>query len=516
MASLLALSWGVGMAPAARPRPARAPAAVETAAAVPARTKVADSRGAVLAYGKARLHGSLAGFPLVTQIVGMAAARGGKGYWVATAGGAVYGFGSAKRHGSLAGRYIEAPIVGIAAVPQGGGYWLVGNDGVVYPFGSARSYGSLLGRTLPAPIVGIAADPNGMGYWLVARNGRVYAFGSARSYGYLIGRQASPIVGMAPTADGRGYWLATAAGGIGAFGDAANHGSMQKRHIRAKAVAVLAGPRGGYWMVTNHGGVYRFGAAPALGSTANHPPRHLVVGAAAQPGGRGYWLVEGTIPLALTGKVVVLDPGHNGRNYTDPAYINHLVWNGREWETCDTTGAETDSGYPEPLFNWNVANDVKADLEVEGATVILTRPNNAGVGPCVTVRASIGNRAHADAALSIHADGGPPSGRGYAILTPVADGPNDAVIGSSDRLGVDLRNAFGPIAHEPISNYDGVDGIQPRDDLGGINLTTVPKVFIECANMRNAADAALIVSPAWQRLAARGITAGLSEFLTGR
>ena len=47
----------------------------------------------------------------------------------------------------------------------------------------------------------------------------------------------------------------------------------------------------------------------------------------------------------------------------------------------------------------------------------------------------------------------------------------------------------------PVSNYDGVDGLQPRNDLAGLNLTTVPKVLIECGNMQNATDAALLVTP---------------------
>ena len=61
-----------------------------------------------------------------------------------------------------------------------------------------------------------------------------------------------------------------------------------------------------------------------------------------------------------------------------------------------------------------------------------------------------------------------------------------------------------------------MDGIQPRDDLGGINLLTVPKVFIECANMRNASDAALVTSRAWQATAARAIATGLTTFLRSR
>jgi N-acetylmuramoyl-L-alanine amidase len=40
-------------------------------------------------------------------------------------------------------------------------------------------------------------------------------------------------------------------------------------------------------------------------------------------------------------------------------------------------------------------------------------------------------------------------------------------------------------------------------------------VFIECANMRNAADAALLTSPHWQATAARAIAAGLTAFVSG-
>jgi len=215
----------------------------------------------------------------------------------------------------------------------------------------------------------------------------------------------------------------------------------------------------------------------------------------------------------LDGKVVLVDPGHNGGNFNAPSVINRLIWNGRETETCDTTGTETDGGYTEALFNWHVALYLTADLRAEGATVVLTRTSNTGVGPCVTERAAIGNAAHATAAVSIHADGGPPGGRGFAILEPVADGINNTIVGPSAVLGVDLRTAFEKGTREPVSSYDGINGIQPRDDLAGTNLSRVPKVFIECANMRNTADAALATSARWQARAARAIAAGLAAFL---
>ena len=215
----------------------------------------------------------------------------------------------------------------------------------------------------------------------------------------------------------------------------------------------------------------------------------------------------------LDGKVIVVDPGHNGGNAAAPSVINRPVWNGRESETCDTTGTQTDGGYTEARFNWRVALYLTADLRGEGATVVLTRTSNTGIGPCVTQRAAIGNDAHANAAVSIHADGGPAGGRGFAILEPVADGVNNAIIRPSAALGADLRAAFAGGTGEPVSSYDGIGGIQPRDDLAGTNLSTIPKVFIECANMRNSTDAALVTSPVWQARAARAIATGLTIFL---
>ena len=215
----------------------------------------------------------------------------------------------------------------------------------------------------------------------------------------------------------------------------------------------------------------------------------------------------------LSGIVIGIDPGHNGRNYSDPSFINHLVWNGRAMENCDTTGTATDSGYSEAQFNWNVAGYLTADLKADGARVVLTRHSNSGVGPCINTRAQILDRARVNVAIDIHADGGPPSGRGFAILEPVTDSTNAKVVRSSDRFARILRSKFASGTGMPISTYDGVNGLQPRDDLAGLNLTTVPKVLIECGNMRNATDARLLSSTAFQKKAAAAMAAAMIRFL---
>ena len=216
----------------------------------------------------------------------------------------------------------------------------------------------------------------------------------------------------------------------------------------------------------------------------------------------------------LAGKVIVLDPGHNGENFSHPATINRLVNVITEMKPCDTTGTETDAGYSEHAFTFNVAMRLARLLRAEGATVILTRHNDHGVGPCITQRAAIGNRAHADAAISIHADGGPPGGSGFDVIEPgLLAGHNDGIIGPSRRLALAIRGAYHRITHEPYANYVGNHGLDVRTDLGGLNLSTVPKVFIECGNMRNAGDAAKLSSAAFRQRIAAALAASFTAFL---
>jgi N-acetylmuramoyl-L-alanine amidase len=218
----------------------------------------------------------------------------------------------------------------------------------------------------------------------------------------------------------------------------------------------------------------------------------------------------------LAGMIIGIDPGHNGRNWTDPAYLNRKIWNGREWEDCDTTGTETASGYTEARFNFNVATYLRADLIAEGAKVVMTRKNNKGIGPCVNTRAHILDRAHADVSIDIHADYAPSGGSGFSILEPVADGPNNKVIKSSILFGRYVHAAMLADTPMKVSDYYGVNGYKFRDDLAGLNLTTMPKVLIECGNMNNPSDARLLVQARVQRKIARALAAAITRFLLAR
>ncbi|WP_406416555.1 N-acetylmuramoyl-L-alanine amidase [Streptomyces sp. NBC_01614] len=220
----------------------------------------------------------------------------------------------------------------------------------------------------------------------------------------------------------------------------------------------------------------------------------------------------------LQGKVVVIDPGHNPNNFQHTAEINRKVNIGTNWKECDTTGTSTNDGYTEAKFTLDVAHRMRTLLQKQGATVKFTQDGDRSWGPCVDERAEIGNKADADAVVSIHADGAGAGQRGFHVILPgkVDAGAADTgpIVAPSRDLGERIAGSFVRVTGNAPSNYigDGT-GLVTRKDLGGLNLSTVPKVFIECGNMRDTKDAALLTSGAWRQKAAQGISEGIVSFL---
>ena len=232
---------------------------------------------------------------------------------------------------------------------------------------------------------------------------------------------------------------------------------------------------------------------------------------------------ESTAPspsAPLAGKVVVIDPGHNPGNFQHTAEINRKVDIGTAVKECDTTGTATNSGYREADFTLDVAHRMRTLLEKQGATVELTHDGDRSYGPCIDERARIGNKAEADAVVSLHADGAGSGNRGFHVILPgaVNSGAADTrpIVAPSKNLGERIAGAFVRVTGSAPSNYvgDGT-GLVTRKDLGGLNLSTVPKVFIECGNMRDSKDAAQLTSGAWRQKAAQGISEGIVSFLRG-
>ncbi|MQY04826.1 N-acetylmuramoyl-L-alanine amidase [Actinomadura macrotermitis] len=244
-------------------------------------------------------------------------------------------------------------------------------------------------------------------------------------------------------------------------------------------------------------------APPTAGSTTRASVDDTAAPPSPQPKGGG-----------LRGKTILVDPGHNGGNASHPSEIAKQVDVGNGHKECDTTGTETKAGYTEAAFTWDVSLRLRKLLTAQGAKVVMTRDSNSGVGPCITERAAIGNKARADAAISVHADGAPASGHGFHIIEPaLVAGHNAKIVVPSQKLGLAVRDAYHAGTGVPYSTYIGTKALDRRDDLGGLNLSTVPKIFIECGNMGNAGDAAKLSDAAFRQRIADSLAKGIGDYL---
>lgn len=217
-------------------------------------------------------------------------------------------------------------------------------------------------------------------------------------------------------------------------------------------------------------------------------------------------------PAPVPAPVVVLDPGHNGGNAGAPGVVNAPVPDGAGGtKPCNTTGTATDAGYPEHAFTWDVALRTRDLLTAAGVEVVLTRTDDAGVGPCVDARGALPGQVGAAAFVGIHGDGAAPSGRGFHVITSSLDPAGPQVAAGTDALARALRDALAPVV--PPATYVGSGGLDDRPDLAALNLATTPAVYVECGNMRNAEDAASMSDPAGRQALAGRLAAGVLTFL---
>ncbi|MEU7386149.1 N-acetylmuramoyl-L-alanine amidase [Streptomyces tanashiensis] len=223
---------------------------------------------------------------------------------------------------------------------------------------------------------------------------------------------------------------------------------------------------------------------------------------------------------SLAGRTVVIDPGHNSGNFRHSTEINKKVDIGTNRKECDTTGTSTNAGYTEASFTLDVSHRLRDLLTARGAKVVLTHDGDRPWGPCIDERARIGNAARADAVVSVHADGSAVGNRGFHVILPakVRAGSADTarIVAPSRALGERIADRFARATGTSPSNYIGSGtGLDVRDDLGGLNLSTVPKVFVECGNMRDPKDAQLLTSSTWRQKAAQGLADGIATYLGG-
>ena len=246
-----------------------------------------------------------------------------------------------------------------------------------------------------------------------------------------------------------------------------------------------------------------------------HFPACLRVGAALAVGLLVAALVApsaAAAPTNIAGRIVFLDPGHNGAN---DASLTKQVPTGRGGtKDCQTSGTATDDGYPEHSFNWETVLRIRQELTALGVRTAMSRGDDTGVAACVDERAAMANALQPDAIVSIHADGGPATGRGFHVnySSPPL---NAAQAGPSIQFAQTMRDQLQASGLLP-ANYIGQGGLYPRSDLTGLNLAQYPSILVELGNMKNPADSALIESPEGRQKYADAVVRGIAGFLARR
>jgi len=213
----------------------------------------------------------------------------------------------------------------------------------------------------------------------------------------------------------------------------------------------------------------------------------------------------------IAGRIVVLDPGHNGANDSS---INNQVPDGRGGtKSCQTSGTATDGGYPEHTFTWNTVLLIRQQLTQLGVRTAMTRGDDNKLGPCIDKRAEIENSYNPDAVVSIHADGGPAGGHGFHVN--YSNPPVNAVQGEPTlRFAKTMRDSLQAAGLTPAT-YIGTGGLYGRSDLAGLNLAQHPKVLVELGNMKNAQDSAMMTSPEGRSKYAQAVVQGIVAYLSG-
>ena len=191
--------------------------------------------------------------------------------------------------------------------------------------------------------------------------------------------------------------------------------------------------------------------------------------------------------VSLAGKIIVIDPGHGGRD----------------------TGASADL-HPFDVYEKNItlaiARRVQNVLTQNGATVIMTRTDDSF--PALESRPEIANLHHADYFISIHADSSAIGRNTLAGTTVYFHAQNSVCRLMAADIGRRISETSG-------MSYNGVksDTIRFRTGFAVLRGSEMPAVLVETGYMNNDKDLAKLRDDGGQQRIAEGITAGLRDFI---
>ncbi len=203
------------------------------------------------------------------------------------------------------------------------------------------------------------------------------------------------------------------------------------------------------------------------------------------------------------GPVVCIDPGH-------PSEVN--------------SGKTIQNGTSEVHIVWEVALKLRAVLEAEGITVVMTKAKELQLVRNKD-RALIANRARANMMVRLHCDAS--NDQGFALYYPDRQGttkdgvrgPTQDVIERSRQAATELHAGMAEVLKGKLKD-GGVRGDSrtfvgsKQGALTGSIFSEVPVVTVEMVVLSNKADAEFIKKQAGQQAMARALAEGVKRYLT--
>lgn len=211
---------------------------------------------------------------------------------------------------------------------------------------------------------------------------------------------------------------------------------------------------------------------------------------------------------SVEGRTVVIDPGHQGPQDLTYEAIGPGSSTTKYKMSSGTTGVST--GLAESLVNLQISLKLRAALEAQGISVVMTRTTQ-DVNISNIERAQIANESGAALFIRIHCDAfDNSSARGIHVLYPAnIPGWTDDIYSASRRAA--------QLTQAALVNATGAPdrGLDERDDMTGFNWSDVPVIMPELGFMTNPDEDRLLANDSYQLQLAGAMADATVRFLRG-
>lgn len=210
-------------------------------------------------------------------------------------------------------------------------------------------------------------------------------------------------------------------------------------------------------------------------------------------------------PVTGSGRIVAIDPGHQGRGWSELEPIGPGSTVMKAKTTTGTQGCVT--GIHESQLNLTVSLKLREALQARGYRVFLVR-DSQDVLLSNKDRADMANASGAEIFLRIHANSSTNSAqRGVLTMAPTGANPFVAHLSApSISLSQSVVNHIS--ARTGFRNI----GVLGSDDMSGINWSRIPVTIVEMGYMSNPDEDRALNTPSVQDQIVQGICDGVDEY----